>query len=121
MSEHFDWIKDPSVAVQNQPALAIYQNPYGHVVIRREADWHEDEDAFVTVAPENLVAVLYGMIDAAGLPFDIVERCAGGYCDVERPERQMPTREDTAPRLALPAPSQNEPQPELALNGGRDA
>ena len=45
--EHFDWISGDSIAVREQPAIAIYRSAYGHVTIRRERSWDEEEDCFI--------------------------------------------------------------------------
>jgi 3',5'-cyclic AMP phosphodiesterase CpdA len=55
----FDWT-DPEViedvVVTHQPAIAIYTNPAGHVVIRQRDD--SDEDKYITIAPANIQAVI---------------------------------------------------------------
>lgn len=116
MSE-FDWSADDSVVCHEQPAFAIYENGQGQVVIRAERRWDEEQDPFITINKEYIVAAAYALLEAADLPMEITERCERGWRDVERPARPSPSPEpDKAKRngedlqLALPAP-------ELA-NGG---
>lgn len=45
----------PDLVIEPQPAIAIYYNGYGSIVIRQEArDSYRDEDQFVFVTPANL-------------------------------------------------------------------
>ena len=54
----FDWKPDdPSIIVKSQPALAVYQNPHGAIVVRQEGQYHPAEDQFVYVQPENAEAL----------------------------------------------------------------
>jgi hypothetical protein len=45
---------DPHLAIGEQFATAVYENPYGGIVIRQEARWNDDEWVFVVIRPENL-------------------------------------------------------------------
>lgn len=49
--EKFNWsAENPQVVIAKQDAVAIYLNPDNDIVIRREADWpDEDEDAFIVI------------------------------------------------------------------------
>lgn len=49
--ERYDWTSEnPSVVIQRQEAVAVYLNPDNDIVIRRQADWpDEDDDAFVVI------------------------------------------------------------------------
>jgi len=49
--ERYDWTSEnPSVVIQRQDAVAVYLNPDNDIVIRRQADWpDEDDDAFVVI------------------------------------------------------------------------
>ena len=46
----FDWANDRDIAVQDQKAIAVYANPSGGIVIRREAAMYEAEDAVIVLA-----------------------------------------------------------------------
>ncbi len=39
----FDWGSDESVVLQEQPAVAVYENTRGLIVILRRREWDEDE------------------------------------------------------------------------------
>jgi hypothetical protein len=51
----FDWTGEDrdSIIVHHQPAIAVYRNADGHVVIRQEGHYGPEEDHFVLVRPEN--------------------------------------------------------------------
>lgn len=54
----FDWSPDdPCVVIKSQPALAVYQNPHGAIVIRQESQHHPDEDCYVYLQPENAIVL----------------------------------------------------------------
>ncbi len=63
----FDWLDDDSIAVREQSAIAVYQNRWGHLVIRQEADPYEAEDAIINVAPQNVAALVEVILRTAGL------------------------------------------------------
>jgi hypothetical protein len=51
----FDWSRDKKdVVVPSQPAIAVYFNPRGEVVIRQEGQYHPDEDHWIYIQIENL-------------------------------------------------------------------
>ena len=54
--------------VEEQPSIAIFLNSRNHVVIRQRGYSSEDEDEFVTIAPQNLMAVIDRLCDLAGHP-----------------------------------------------------
>jgi hypothetical protein len=56
--DDFDWFDRDSVIIREQPAIACYWNPHGEVIIRRRADWCEDEDHFIYVRVEYLDALI---------------------------------------------------------------
>lgn len=66
MSEFFEWHKDLKVAVRTQMAIAVYLNPYGELVLRQEGQFHPDEDVWIVIAPDNVVAVTDAMHAAMG-------------------------------------------------------
>ena len=57
-SSPFDWIKDQAdIVLQEQPAIAVYTNPYSAVVIRQKRDYGEDDDV-IYVRPENVPTLI---------------------------------------------------------------
>lgn len=64
-SGDFDWHDDVAIIVLTQPAIAIYTNPSGGIVIRQEG-WGEDSDVFVVIRPENAAAVASAIMREAG-------------------------------------------------------
>lgn len=56
--DNFDWFNDKSVVCKRQDAIAVYLNPDKDVVIRREADWNEEEDTFIVVSRSRARAVI---------------------------------------------------------------
>jgi hypothetical protein len=63
--EHFDWMKDESVIIREQPATACYFNPAGELVIRQRR-W-PDDDVFIYVAPHTIQEFLDKVTDACGV------------------------------------------------------
>lgn len=49
---------DPDLIVQCQPAICVYENMYGSVVILQEQQGHEDDDQCVMIRPENLSVII---------------------------------------------------------------
>lgn len=65
MSEtEFSWGDKEDIVVRSVDAVAVYANQDGDVVIRRMADFQEQEDAIVVV-PRNSVDALVKAIKAA--------------------------------------------------------
>ena len=64
----FDWSNPENVALQDQPATALYFNRYGALVIRQCRAWDQDEDTFVYISPENIDDFLNKITDACGIP-----------------------------------------------------
>lgn len=52
-ADDFDWYGDDSIACRAQPAIAVYRNPAGEIIIRQEREWCDNEDTFVRIQPEN--------------------------------------------------------------------
>jgi hypothetical protein len=53
-----DWTSaNPDIVVPCQPTTAVYENPYGAIVIRQEAPY-PDDDPFVFIRPEYLPALI---------------------------------------------------------------
>lgn len=60
MSNDFNWTsQEDSVVIPRQDAIAVYSNPQGGIVIRREADFpSEDEDVFIVIDRKHARAVI---------------------------------------------------------------
>jgi hypothetical protein len=54
--EEWSWIprKNPDIVIHSQPAIAVYENTAGAIVLRQETDWCDDEDTVIWVQPDNL-------------------------------------------------------------------
>jgi hypothetical protein len=61
----FDWADDPAVVLRSQPATAIYHNPMGHIVIRQERSWAQEDDPYVMISPENAVTFMEALAKRA--------------------------------------------------------
>jgi hypothetical protein len=46
------------LVLPSQPAIAVYTNRYGQIVIRQEATGYDDEDHFVYICPQHLDALI---------------------------------------------------------------
>jgi hypothetical protein len=88
-SPDFDWREDESIAVQNQPAIAVYTNACGQVVLRRERSWDEEDDGFIHISKENVLTVIGAILRAAGMDdVYLYRQSLGGLChDVDLPAR----------------------------------
>jgi hypothetical protein len=65
-SDDFDWIKDDSIVVEEQPAIAVCTNNRNHIVIRQAGGY--DKDSFVIIAPHNMAAFIDRLCEMAGIP-----------------------------------------------------
>lgn len=65
--DDFDWSDDDSIALQHQPATAIYFNKFGQLVIRQDSALG-DEDPYVVISPCNITTFVEKICDAAGIP-----------------------------------------------------
>ena len=65
VDDDFDWSpgRNDSVVIPSQPAIAVFFNPLGEVVIRQESQLHPDEDHFIYVRPSNLRTLINSLID----------------------------------------------------------
>ena len=93
-SADFDWTSNESIAVHEQPAIAVYCNSYGQVVLRRERSWDEEEDCFIPIARENVLTIVRAILVAADMEDCQLHRVLGdsdGLCefgeDIEWPEK----------------------------------
>jgi hypothetical protein len=65
--DDFDWFKDDSIILEEQPVTAVYTNSRNAVVIRQRAAY-PDEDMFVFIAPRNLMTLIDRLCEFAGIP-----------------------------------------------------
>jgi hypothetical protein len=66
-SDDFDWHDDDSIILRHQPAVAIYFNDTGGLVIRQERDWCEERDTCVIIAESNTQKFLDKLCDTLGI------------------------------------------------------
>jgi hypothetical protein len=57
----FSWTNKDAVAVRQQDAIAIYENPDGDMVIRRRRDWNEEDDVWIVIARDQVRTVMQAM------------------------------------------------------------
>ena len=62
----FDWHDANEVIVREQPAIAVYINPAGDIVLRQRGDCFDD-DAWIWFHPEHAAAVAAAILEAAAL------------------------------------------------------
>jgi hypothetical protein len=63
----FNWSQDgDAVVVPHQAAIAVYENPRGEIVIRQEGHYGPDEDHWIVVSRENLVALILRLQEISG-------------------------------------------------------
>jgi hypothetical protein len=86
-STEFDWsVRNPEVIVRSQPAIGVYTNTADQVVLVREREWNEEEDAFVLISREHAIKVAYAILEAAGQgDIEFIRPCGAGYQDVPIP------------------------------------
>jgi hypothetical protein len=79
-SNEFDWsVRNSEVIVRSQPAIGIYANTADQVVLVREREWNEEEDAFVLISREHAIKVAHAILEAAGHgDIEFVRPCGGG-------------------------------------------
>jgi len=65
--DRFDWSGD-SVVLEEQLRVAVYIGERGDLVIRQRADWNQDEDTVVLIAPQNIMEFVDKLTDVAGIP-----------------------------------------------------
>jgi hypothetical protein len=92
--DDFDWKSDDSIAVREQPAVAVYCNLYGGVTLRRERAWNEEDDCIIPIAKENVLAIIGAILRAAGMENVRLYRENGMACyDIDLPEAPQPAAE----------------------------
>jgi len=85
---------DDNMILPPRMGTAVYAQD-GQVVIEQRDDYSNDYE--IRIDPENAVALVYAILEAAGLPMEIVEVTPEGYYDVPRPTRHVePAAEDSA-------------------------
>jgi hypothetical protein len=65
-SNEFSWLtaeKEGELVQRSTRAIAAYINPHGMIVIRGEADWNDEDDPIVIVAPSNLMRLVNRLIE----------------------------------------------------------
>ena len=62
----FDWHDTDEVIVREQPAVAVYLNLAGDIVLRQQGDVFDD-DAWIWFHPEHAAAIAAAILEAAGL------------------------------------------------------
>ncbi len=70
MGQDFDWTDDESIVLRDQPAIAVYVNPHGALVIRQERSWNEEEDTWIVIQRENVRLVALQMLAVLGMSAD---------------------------------------------------
>ncbi len=124
MSADFEWWgKDrESVAVPEQGAIAVYCNDQGSVIVRQQQ--YPDDDVFIVVQPQNAMALVRAILEAAGITQDTTllltdERSSGDSTAAERMRRHRQRKSKrngaddvTAPVTApVTANQRNAPEP----------
>ena len=51
--ENFDWSDPDNLAYFESPALAVYRGKNGHLVIRQERGWNDDDDLTICIPPDR--------------------------------------------------------------------
>ena len=99
-SPDFDWTADDSIAVREQPAIAVYANNNGQVTLRRQGAWDDDDDCFIPIARENVLAIIGAILAAAGMDdVRLYRESPGGLCsDIDLPEPAQPRDRTAAER-----------------------
>lgn len=64
-ADDFNWHDDDSIILREQRAVAVYRNKGRDLVIRQQACWNDDEDAYVCVTPENEISFLEALAKKA--------------------------------------------------------
>ena len=58
----FNWQdNEEAIVIPRQDAIAVYANPDGDVVIRRERDWNEQDDVFIVINRKCVHSVIEAM------------------------------------------------------------
>ena len=66
MSVEFDWSDGAlNIPIPEQPATCVYTNPRGMIVVRQAGQYHQDEDAWLIIAPQNVPALVAALLQEA--------------------------------------------------------
>ncbi len=99
----FDWNDTESIAVGEQLAIAVYENPRGDVVIR-QANWPED-DVWIVLNPANAAALCRALMREAGIeqtPMPLLPAPARSAAERSRKYRMRHGKRDGSDELLLP-------------------
>lgn len=91
--DRFNWSSDPTIVVRSQPAVAVYTNAGGTIVIRQEAGWGESEDTFVLITPNAVRDFVQALVQEAGIPELDEQRPQAGICSSTGAARSRTYRE----------------------------
>lgn len=80
--QQFDWSDDDGIAFRVYGSVAVYPNTKGDVVIRREREWHEGDDALIIIPVGCAEAFLRAFHRAAEDGREIASEI-----EADRPER----------------------------------
>ncbi|ALK09492.1 hypothetical protein [Blastochloris viridis] len=101
----FDWLHSPDVALQEQRAIAVYENTVGGLVILQERSWDEEDDTCIFITKTNIDAFIAAVLKAAGRE-DLVQALAPAepetrpLTNAERQRRYRNNRRSGAPLAA---------------------
>ena len=76
MRDEFSLQDDDVIVVPSQPAIAVYFNPRGDIVIRQESQYG-DEDHWVYIVPANLMLVIDRLSQASEV---LADRTSAEFC-----------------------------------------
>ena len=86
--------------MRSQPAIGIYTNTADQVVLVREREWNEEEDAFVLISCEHAPKVAQAILEAAGFSdIEFVRNTRGGLYedfDVDGSVQTLSPKDKTA-------------------------
>jgi hypothetical protein len=94
----FDWSGE-NVVLRAYGSIAVHENPYGDVVVRREAGELEEDDHWVVIPVQDAEYVAKAIVDKA--------KEIKSLSIAERQAKHDGQQEDREPRLALPPPAPN--------------
>ena len=63
-------VGEDSIAVPDQPAIAVYQND-DYIVLRQRDIWEHDEHHFIVVEPEKALILVKAILREAGFELDV--------------------------------------------------
>jgi len=67
VGHEFNWYgNEADIVIPEQAAIAVYLNPRGDIVIRQRAEWCEEHDTVIVLAPAHASTLARAILDAAG-------------------------------------------------------